>query len=585
MRRSALLPMLAWLLASTLACSTGGALPDRSDPRVSARTSGARQGAPCCMRADLLPDEAPPVIRWQHDWARGAVVYQLFVRSFFDADGDGNGDFQGATAKLDYLNDGDPQTSTDLGVEGIWVMPFHPSPSYHGYDVTNYEAINAQYGTMADFEQFVSEAHKRGLRVIMDFVVNHTSDQHPWFLDAATGPGARYRNWYVWRASPEPWSQPWEGGTGPVWHARQHGYFYGAFVAGMPDLNHQNAEVRARMRQVATFWLSRGIDGLRVDGSRYLIETGSNAENGGQRDTAATHAYWREFAAHVRRIKPTAVLVGENWVQPDRAGTAILASYFGSTRQLAGGDELSINFNFPLSARIIRGVKEGKAEPILDKLKDILELYPAGVIDAPFLTNHDMSRVATQLGDHRGRLGVAAALLLTMPGSPYVYYGEELGLQDGVADREDRHKRTPMPWNGGPTGGFTSGTPWYGFAPQHERLNVARQTRDRRSLLNWYKTLIATRKAWRALRAGTLALVAGQPDQPTVVAYLRQIEGERVLVVHNVGSQPAKGFSPSVEAAQFVELLDSGSVRQPKRTASGWKLDLPPLSSAAWRLL
>ncbi|MBK8479862.1 MAG: hypothetical protein IPL40_01585 [Proteobacteria bacterium] len=353
----------------------------------------------------------------------------------------------------------------------------------------------------------------------------------------------------------------------------------------MPDLNHLNPEVRARMKELAKFWLTRGVDGLRVDGSRYLIETGSNKLNGGQRDTPETHAYWREFSAYVRSIKPSAVIVGENWVPLKRSDTAILASYYGSTKQIPGGDELSMNFNFPLSGRIIGGLKDGRAEPIVDKLKDMIELYPPGVIDAPFLTNHDMSRIANELVGHRGRLGVAAAILLTVPGSPYIYYGEELGLKDGKTDHEDRHKRTPMPWTGGPKGGFTTGTPWYGFAPDHGRLNVASELRDRRSLLNWYKALIAARKASRALREGTLTLLPAAPPQPTIVAYLREVAGERVLIVHNVGTKAVKGFVPGIASQQILELLYSGSAHPPRRTPAGWALDLPPLSSAAWRLL
>ncbi|MBK8479863.1 MAG: hypothetical protein IPL40_01590 [Proteobacteria bacterium] len=228
MRRLSAPLLLASSLAGLVACRTAGPTASTAT-RTTVPTQATVKAAPCCMRGDMLAAQAPAVVPWQHDWARGAVIYQLFVRSFFDSDGDGNGDFQGATAKLDYLNDGDPKTTTDLGVDGIWVMPFHPSPSYHGYDVTNYEAINPQYGTMADFERFVAAAHQRGLRVIMDFVINHTSAQHPWFLDSATGPKARYRDWYVWSPTPMDWVQPWEGGKDPVWHARNGAYFYAAF--------------------------------------------------------------------------------------------------------------------------------------------------------------------------------------------------------------------------------------------------------------------------------------------------------------------------------------------------------------------
>lgn len=532
----------------------------------------------------MLQGEASAGVQWQHEWARGAVIYQLFLRSFSDSDGDGQGDFNGATAKLDYLNDGNTETTTDLGVDGIWLMPIHPSPSYHGYDVANYEAINPQYGTMADFERFVSEAHKRGIRVIMDFVINHTSAQHPWFLDAATGPKARYRDWYVWSATPRDWVQPWEGGKGPVWHERNGAYFYAAFLREMPDLNHRNPEVRARMREVAGFWLSRGIDGLRVDGSRYLIETGSNAEHGGQRDTLETHAYWRDFSSYVRSVKPDAVLVGENWVQPERAGTAILASYYGSTTSVAGGDQLSMSFNFPLSARLLGGVKDGAAGPIIDKLKDMRDLYPAGVTDAPFLANHDMPRIATVLGGDRRRLRAAAAVLLTLPGSIYLYYGEELGLQDGAPDAEDRDKRTPMPWTGGTTGGFTTGSPWYGFSPDHRRINVASEARDRRSLHNWYKTLIAARKAVRALREGVLTLLATQPAHPALLLYLRELSGERVVVAHNLGPRAIDGALLDVTAEKLVPLLASRPIGPPRRSAAGWTVDLPALASFAWRL-
>jgi alpha-amylase len=349
-------------------------------------------------------------------WYRKAVFYEVFVRSFQDSDGDGKGDLKGLISRLDYLNDGDPNTTQDLGVDALWLMPVFASPSYHGYDVVDYERINPDYGTEEDFEQLCAEAHRRGMRVILDFVINHTGADHPWFVESASSLTSPKRDWYVWKEQDPGWRQPWDlFSNTPTWYPRNGAYYYGVFWGGMPDLNVRNAEVRAELKRLASLWLARGADGFRLDAARYLIETGSG---GGQADTPETHAFWKEFSAHVRQVKPDAVLVGENW-----STTPVIASYYGSTKEVPGGDELALNFDFPLSEQILAGIKAGNAVPIASKLVDLANSYPAGTSDAPFLTNHDMVRVGSQLSGDGSKLANAAALLLTLPGAPFLYYG------------------------------------------------------------------------------------------------------------------------------------------------------------------
>ncbi|MFH1177468.1 MAG: alpha-amylase family glycosyl hydrolase, partial [Acidobacteriota bacterium] len=240
-------------------------------------------GCAASTGAERAPRRRGPaaVAQWDHAWLEGAVFYEIFVRSFADSNGDGNGDIEGLIAKLDYLNDGRPETTADLGIEGIWLMPVFDSPSYHGYDTTDYEQINPDYGANEAFSRLCQEAHKRGIRVIVDFVVNHSGSGHPWFIESASSPVSPRRDWYVWSPSYLGWTQPW-GGNYPTWHAKNGAYFYGVFWSGMPDLSFTNPAVRAEMKRLAALWLDRGVDGFRLDASRYLIETGPGP---GQADT------------------------------------------------------------------------------------------------------------------------------------------------------------------------------------------------------------------------------------------------------------------------------------------------------------
>ena len=358
-------------------------------------------------------------------WWNGAVFYEVFVRSFADSDGDGKGDLRGLLAKLDYLNDGDPATTADLGVDALWLMPVFESPSYHGYDVVDYETVARDYGTNADLDALVAAAHARGMKVIVDLVLNHTSSQHPWFVDSASSPASPRRDWYVWSPNDPGWRQPWDPfGSSSTWHLLNGAWYYGVFWSGMPDLNWRSAAVREEMDRIARSWLSRGVDGFRLDAVRYLVETGGGV---GQADTSETMSALRDLYAHARSVRPDAVLVGEAWTD-----TPIIARYYGSTSAVPGGDVLPLLFDFPLADAILAGVSAGNAAGIAGKLAEVRQTYPRGAADAPFLTNHDQQRVATRLAS-AARLRNAAAIYLLLPGSPFaVPYLTDTGLADEI---------------------------------------------------------------------------------------------------------------------------------------------------------
>jgi alpha-amylase len=503
------------------------------------------------------PDAAP-------EWWRGAVFYEIFVRSFRDSNGDGVGDLAGLIDALDYLNDGKPG-GDDLGVDALWLMPVFESPSYHGYDVVDYETIERDYGTNADFDRLLAEAHRRGVRVIVDLVLNHTSAEHPWFVEASS-PGAPRRDWYVWRDDDPGWTQPFNAARG-TWHRRGDAYYYGLFWRGMPDLNFRTPAVRLEAERIAKRWLARGVDGFRLDAIRHLVEAGPGPGQSGSPDT---HAYLREFAAEVARARPGALLVGEVW-----SDTADIAEYFGK-----GGDELALLFDFPLSDALVEGVKKGEGGPISSALEAMKRAYPPGAWGAPFLTNHDQPRVATQLDGDRAKLGLAAAILLTLPGSPFLYYGEELGMRNGPGE-DDRWKRTPMAWDASPGGGFTSAPrPWHEFAPGREAANVAAQARDSTSLLARYRALVALRKASPALAHGDLTIV---PAPPGVLAYLRRSGAETALVAHNLAAEPRSVSVPAAGVDAVGPLFaDPGATAA--RKGAHWRFELPPRSSGAWRM-
>ncbi len=516
--------------------------------------------------ATAPPKEHPRALG---SWANGVVFYEVFVRSFQDSNGDGKGDLPGLISRLDYLNDGKPETSSDLGVDALWLMPVFASPSYHGYDTTDYERVNPDYGTNEDLTRLCTEAHRRGMHVIVDLVVNHTSNQHPWFIDSASSPDSPKRDWYVWSPTDLGWAQPWNA-AGSSWHKKNGAYYYGLFWAGMPDLNLRTPAVRAEAKRIAEFWLARGVDGFRLDAARHLIETGPGD---GQSDSAETHAFWKEFAAYVRSVRPDAVLVGEAWTE-----TPKIAPYYGATDVVPRGDQLALNFDFPLAKQVVQGVNMGEALGIAQTLREIADAYPPGATDVPFLTNHDMRRVASVFKGDPGKLRSAAAVLLTLPGTPFLYYGEEIGLLNGTADG-DEAKRTPMPWNGTAGGGFTTGKPWYRFAPGQETTNVAAQTGDPRSLLSHYRQWIRARHASPALSRGGIRVISGQGP---VLAFVRTQGQERVLLIHNLGSEP-QAVSLEVEGARAEPLLATDGASG-TREGGTVHATLPPYASAALKL-
>lgn len=524
----------------------------------------------CAHTAFAAPPapSAQGIAQWDHDWARGAVFYEIFVRSFADSDGDGIGDLKGLTGKLDYLK--------DLGVDALWLMPIFASPSYHGYDTIDYEKIEPGYGTGADFDRFVAAAHERGIKVVLDLVVNHSSNQHPWFIDSASSPKSAHRNWYVWRGDDPGWTQPW--GSGPTWHRNDKDgqFFYGIFWAGMPDLNYAEPAVREEMKRIATHWLAKGVDGFRLDATRHLFANGPGEQQNNQPET---HAYLKELAAAVRKAKPQAVMVGENWVDTED----LIAPYFGSTAQVAGGDELPMNFDFPLAKEVVGGINAGEAAGIGARLEEVNETYPRGAIDTPFLTNHDQTRLATQLGNDPAKQRLAAAILLTLSGAPFLYYGEELGLQNG-AGGPDQFKRTPMPWDATPGAGFTTAAkPWFDLAPGWHTANVAMEASDPASLLAHYRRLIHLRHATPALMKGTLTVLSPTKSSTHSLAFLRETGGERVLVLHNLGTTEIQAGPYDLKAESAERLF--GPDNAPVKGADGWSFKLPAGGSEIWRLV
>lgn len=451
------------------------------------------------------------------DWWRSGVCYEIFVRSFFDSDGDGIGDLNGLIQKLDYINDGDPLTQQDLGARCIWLMPIAQSPSYHGYDVTNYYRVDGDYGSNEDFKRLVVEAHHRGIRVLVDMVLNHASSEHPYFKHALLYPDSPYREWFVWLPEHPAVKNPWGGDN---WHRSpvREEYYYGFFWHGMPDLNYESQPVRDEAKKIATFWLKEmGVDGFRLDAIKFLVE----AEQGRVVEhLPATHDFLREYGAHIRRIAPGAFTIGEVW-----DSTGAFRAYYP--------DQLDAYFLFDVADALIESVRSGSAERLHEAaLRAVRDLPPGRW--SPFLRNHDQTRTATELGADPGRLRVAATLLLTLPGLPFLYYGEEIGM---TGAKPDPRLRTPMQWSLQPAAGFTRGVPWEPLQPDSFTANVESQERDPASLLNHHRRLIHLRAAHPALAADG-EFIPLSSSHPAAAAYLRRADGRTALVLVNLGDRP-----------------------------------------------
>lgn len=437
-------------------------------------------------------------------WWREAIFYEIFVRSFYDTDGNGIGDFNGITQKLDYIE--------SLGANAIWLMPIHPSPSYHGYDVLDYYAVNPEYGTMDDFKNLLAEAHSRNIKIIIDLVINHSSSRHPYFVDASRGTDSEYRDWYVWSDQP-----------GDRWHESPGGYYYGYFCDCMPDLNFRNPDVTREIFNITQFWLQEvGVDGFRVDAAKHLIEEGTKLEN-----TDSTHVWFRDFYTFYKSVDDEAYAVGEIY----GAGAFLATTYF---------DQMDNVFNFELSSGIMNSVNGEANSGIVSAWKFTLQDITNGDY-ATFLTNHDQNRVMSVFNGDEQKAKLAAVMLLTSPGTPFIYYGEEIGMQ---GKKPDEDIRLPMQWSPELNAGFTTGDPWRAVDPDSINVNAAEQDQDPASLLTLYRTLTRLRADRTSLQTGSLALL--DTGNPGVFAFLRYSNEEATLVLINLTTEPVSDYRLSL---------------------------------------
>ncbi len=536
-------------------------------------------------------------------WYKDAVIYQVHVRSYCDSDGDGMGDFRGLTQKLDYIQ--------DLGVTAIWLLPFFPSPLRDdGYDIANYTEVNPCYGTLADFKNFLREAHRRDLRVITEMVMNHTSDQNEWFQRSRRAkPGSKWRNFYVWSDTPEPYRdarvifQDFEPSNWS-WDPVAKAYFWHRFYHHQPDLNFDNPDVRQAMFKAVDFWMEMGVDGMRLDAVPYLFEReGTNCEN-----LPETHGFLKELRSHVDRQYPGRMLLAEANQWPEDA-----AAYFGA------GDECHMNFHFPLMPRLFMAVEREDRFPIID----ILEQTPAlpDVCQwAIFLRNHDeltlemvtdeerdymyrayaaefrarvnlgiRRRLAPLLRNNRKKMELMNGLLLSLPGTPVIYYGDELAMGDNIYLGDRDGVRTPMQWNGDRNAGFSHANPQKLFLPviidpeYHYTLrNVEVEHNSPHSLLWWMRRVINIRKQYRAFGRGGFEFL--RPENGKVLAYLRQFEDETLLVVANLSRFPQ---CAEIDLSRFrgqtpIELF--GQIRFPMIGELPYMLTLGPYGFYWFRL-
>jgi len=481
-------------------------------------------------------------------WQRG-VVYQVYPRSYMDASGDGVGDLPGITARLDHLR--------WLGMDAVWISPIYPSPmADFGYDVSDYRGIHPLFGTMADFDRLLAEAHGRGLKVLLDFVPNHSSDQHPWFTESRSSRDNPKRDWYIWR-DPAPGGGPpnnWLsnfGGPGWTFDERTGQYYYHAFLPQQPDLNWRNPEVVEEMLDVLRFWLERGVDGFRVDVIWHLVKDeefrdnppNPNFHEGDNPFGALDPVYTtdrpevHDVIARMRALFDEfdeRVLIGEIYLPVER-----LMTYYGP-----GLKGAHLPFNFQLIH------VRWDAAHLAGLVEEYDRAIPEGGWPNWVLGNHDQHRIATRVGAAQAR--VAAMLLLTLRGTPTVYYGDEIGMHDvpippeRVQDPFEKNvpgkglgrdpERTPMQWSAAPNAGFTTGTPWLPVADDYPAVNVEAERDDPASILSLYRRLIALRRAEPALAVGAFGSVRALGD---VLAYVRSAGDSHFLVALNLGPTPA----------------------------------------------
>ncbi len=444
----------------------------------------------------------------QNSWPNG-VMYEIFVQSFADSNGDGIGDFNGMTSKLDYLQ--------NLGIQGIWLMPISPSPSYHKYDVTNYYGVHPDYGTMDDFKNFVSEAHKRNIKVVMDFVVNHSSSEHPWFLDAKSSKESKYRDYYVWAAIDSIQDQlskkeiTLDSDNITQWHknGEDREYYYGFFYGGMPDLNYDNPTLRAEMINAGKFWLQEvGIDGFRLDAAKHIFP---------DEQADKSHAWWIEFGDAMRKVKPEVYLVGEVWGDAELVGPYLKG--------------LPSMFNFDFHHAINDLMRTERNNGIIDDLIAARATYAViqpNYLDAIFVNNHDQNRLISNVNNSIAKNKLAVAILLTLPGTPYIYYGDEIAM---LGKKPDEMIREPFLWDVAEKDSLR--TRWINPVNSNDLTVVPLkvQMEDKNSTYNYFKAWIQERNEQQILQTGEL-LSLPLPDN--ILGYARSLDSTRIVVLHNL---------------------------------------------------
>ncbi len=462
-----------------------------------------------CGTKDLPGDHS--VAKWPH-----AVSYEIFVQSFYDSNGDSIGDFNGLASKLDYLQ--------DLGIKGIWLMPINPSPTYHKYDVTDYKDVHPDYGTLEDFKNLVSQAHERDIKIVIDLVINHSGYDHPWFVSSRSGKDSPYRDYYVWANRDSIAEQvakkemTLDSDNLTQWHAvdgkLDEKHYYGFFWGGMPDLNFDNKIVREEIYEIGRFWLEDvGVDGFRLDAAKHIFPDERAEDN---------HAFWVEFRERMEAIKPDVYLVGEVWSDAET-----VAPY------LKG---LSALFNFDIGYAIHHVVSAGKDTLNLvatyKEINDIYQNVTDDFVDATFLKNHDQNRILSEMGGDQAKARVAASILLTLPGSPYLYYGEEIGM---LGKKPDQYIREPFIWEaeGSDPGQPKWITPRYSTSEKVSPLN--QQKNDRHSIFNFYKDLIHIRNTSEVLTFGGITGSGILND--ALISFIRNYEKDALLVIHNISGQ------------------------------------------------
>ncbi len=519
-------------------------------------------------------------------WYKDAIFYELHVKAFQDGNDDGIGDFRGLLDRLDYIQ--------DLGVDGLWLLPFYPSPLRDdGYDIADFHAVSPLYGTMGEFQQFLDAAHRRGLKVITDLVVNHTSDQHPWFQEARRDPTSPKRDYYVWSDTDRRYPEAriifvdteksnW------TWDPEAKAYFWHRFFSHQPDLNYDNPKVQQAILDAMRFWLDKGLDGFRCDAVPYLFERdGTNGEN-----LPETHAFLKRLRATLDVEYSGRILLAEanQWPKDVRP-------YFGD------GDEFHMAFHFPLMPRIFMAVRSADRRPITDMFLHTPPI-PESCQWCVFLRNHDeltlemctdperdymyyayaqdpvmklnigiRRRLAPLLENDRRKIELLHSLLFTLPGTPIIYYGDEIGMGDNIHLKDRNGVRTPMQWSADRNAGFSRSDPGQLCSPVivdplygYQAVNVEAQLRTPSSLLLWMRRLIAARKSSRVFGRGTLRFLP--PANTRVLAHVREYQGETILTVHNLAgsSEPVELDLRDFRGATPVEML--GGARFPPSVTS-----------------